>query len=64
MSITASGNAGLTKSPRSLTFTPSNYSTAQTVTVTANSSGTGAATFTATASGYTGTTITATEWCR
>ena len=61
VSITASGNAGLTESPRSLTFTPSNYSTAQTVTVTANSSGTGAATFTATASGYTGTTITATE---
>src|SRR6202041_3572061 len=61
VSIAASGNAGLTESPTSLTFTPSNYSTAQTVTVTANSSGTGAATFTASASGYTGTTITATE---
>ena len=56
-----SGNAGLTESPTSLTFTPSNYSTAQTVTVTANSSGTGATTFTASASGYTGATVTATE---
>jgi endoglucanase len=61
VSIAASGNAGLTESPASLTFTPSNYSTAQTVTVTANSSGTGAATFTASASGYTGATVTATE---
>src|ERR1700722_4519738 len=61
VSIAASGNAGLTESPTSLTFTPSNYSIAQTVTVTANSSGTGAATFTASASGYTGATVTATE---
>ncbi len=61
VSIAASGNAGLTESPASLTFTPSNYSTAQTVTVTANSSGTGATTFTASASGYTGATVTATE---
>jgi cellulose 1,4-beta-cellobiosidase len=61
VSLTASGNAGLTESPTSLTFTPSNYSTAQTVTVTANSSGTGATTFTASASGYTGATVTATE---
>ncbi len=61
VSLTASGNAGLTESPTSLTFTPSNYSTPQTVTVTANSSGTGATTFTASASGYTGTTVTATE---
>jgi cellulose 1,4-beta-cellobiosidase len=61
LSLTASGNAGLTESPTSLTFTPSNYSTAQTVTVTANSSGTGATTFTASASGYTGATVTATE---
>ena len=61
VSIAASGNAGLTESPTSLTFTPSNYSTAQTVTVTANSSGTGATTFTASASGYTAATVTATE---
>src|SRR3984885_10920012 len=31
-----SGNAGLTASPASLTFTPANFATAQTVTVTAN----------------------------
>jgi cellulose 1,4-beta-cellobiosidase len=61
VSIAATGNAGLTGAPASLTFTPSNYSTAQTVTVTANSSGTGATTFTATASGYTAATVTATE---
>ncbi len=61
VAIAASGNAGLTESPTSLTFTPSNFSTAQTVTVTANSSGTGATTFTASASGYTGATVTATE---
>jgi endoglucanase len=64
VSIAASGNAGLTESPASLTFTPSNYSTAQTVTVTANSSGTGATTFTASASGYTAATVTATEVTR
>src|ERR1700727_23202 len=61
VSIVASGNAGLTESPASLTFTPSNYSTAPTVTATADSSGTGATTFTASASGYTGATVTATE---
>ena len=61
VSLAASGNTGLAESPTSLTFTPSNYSTAQTVTVTANSSGTGATTFTASASGYTGATVTATE---
>src|SRR6202034_306045 len=61
VSIAASGNAGLTESPTRLTFTPSNYSTAQTVTATANASGTGAATFTASASGYSGATVTATE---
>src|SRR3984957_12577261 len=61
VSLAAAGNTGLTESPTSLTFTPSNYSTAQAVTVTANSSGTGATTFTASASGYTGATVTATE---
>src|SRR5215469_9600974 len=38
MSLAASGNSGLTASPTSLTFTPSNWNTAQTVTITANSS--------------------------
>jgi endoglucanase len=61
VSVAASGNAGLTGAPASLTFTPSNFATAQTVTVTANSSGTGATTFTATAAGYTAATVTATE---
>jgi hypothetical protein len=61
VSVGASGNTGLTASPTSLTFTPSNFSTAQTVTVTANSSGTGATTFTASATGYTSATVTATE---
>ena len=64
VSLTASGNTGLTASPTSLTFTPSNYATAQTVTVTANTTGTGTTTFTASASGYTATTITATEITR
>src|SRR5579863_9995782 len=61
VSIAASGNTGLTASPTSLTFTPSNFATAQTVTVTANSSGTGATTFTASATGLTSVTFTATE---
>ena len=61
VAIAASGNTGLTASPASLTFTPSNYSTSQTVTVTADSSSTGATTFTATSSGYTSATVTATE---
>jgi len=57
----SSGNTGLTASPTSLTFTPTNYATAQTVTVTADASSTGAATFTASATGYTAATFTATE---
>jgi len=57
----SSGNTGLTASPASLTFTPTNYATAQTVTVTADASSTGAATFTASATGYTAATFTATE---
>jgi cellulose 1,4-beta-cellobiosidase len=61
VSLTASGNSGLTESPTSLTFTPSNFSTAQSVVVSANASGTGTTTFTASASGYTAATITATE---
>ena len=57
-----SGNTGLSVTAgSSLTFTPSNFGTAQSVTVTANSSGTGAATFTVSASGLTSVTFTATE---
>ena len=61
VAIAASGNTGLTEAPTSLTFTPSNYATAQTVTVTADSSSTGTTTFTASATGYTAATVTATE---
>jgi len=61
VSIAASGNSGLTASPTTLTFTPSNFSTAQTVTVTANSSGSGTTTFTASGAGYTSATVTANE---
>jgi endoglucanase len=57
----SSGNTGLSVSPTSLTFTPANYATAQTVTVTADASSTGAATFTASATGYTAATFTVTE---
>ncbi|MFF4018991.1 glycoside hydrolase family 48 protein [Streptomyces sp. NPDC001843] len=56
------GNTGLSVSGgSSLTFTPSNWNTAQTVTVTADSSGTGAATFTASATGHAKATVTVTE---
>ncbi|WP_030983922.1 glycoside hydrolase family 48 protein [Streptomyces sp. NRRL WC-3744] len=57
-----SGNTGLSVTGGSaLTFTPSNWNTAQTVTVTADSSGTGSATFTASATGHTKATVTVTE---
>jgi cellulose 1,4-beta-cellobiosidase len=57
-----SGNTGLSvRSGGTLTFTPSNFATAQTVTVAADSSSTGAATFTATGSGFTGATVSVTE---
>ncbi|HEX6519596.1 MAG TPA: glycoside hydrolase family 6 protein [Streptosporangiaceae bacterium] len=57
-----SGNNGLSVSAGgSLTFTPSNFATAQNVTIAANSSGTGAATFTVSAAGFTSVTFTATE---
>jgi hypothetical protein len=56
------GNTGLSvTSGSSLTFTPSNWNTAQTVTVTADSSGTGSATFTASAAGHSKATVTVTE---
>jgi cellulose 1,4-beta-cellobiosidase len=61
VSITSSGNTGLTASPTTLTFTPSNFSTAQTVTITANAAGTGVTTFTASGTGYTSATVSATE---
>ncbi|GGS95446.1 glycoside hydrolase family 48 protein [Streptomyces cinerochromogenes] len=56
------GNTGLSVTGgSSLTFTPSNWNTAQTVTITADSSGTGSATFTASATGHTKATVTVTE---
>ncbi|WP_437090522.1 glycoside hydrolase family 48 protein [Streptomyces hundungensis] len=58
----ASGNTGLTlTSGASLTFTPSNWNTAQKATVTADATGTGAAVFAATAPGHTKAEVTATE---
>jgi cellulose 1,4-beta-cellobiosidase len=57
-----SGNTGLSVTAgSSLTFTPSNFATAQSVTITADSSSSGAATFTVSASGLTSVTFTATE---
>ncbi|MCF3136596.1 glycoside hydrolase family 48 protein [Streptomyces olivochromogenes] len=56
------GNTGLSVTDgSSLTFTPSTWNTAQTVTITADSSGTGSATFTASATGHTKATVTVTE---
>ncbi len=58
----ASGNTGLSVSTgSSLTFTPSNYATAQNVTIAADSASTGAATFTISATGYTPVSVTVTE---
>ncbi|WP_338702200.1 glycoside hydrolase family 48 protein [Streptomyces sp. Q6] len=58
----ASGNTGLSvSSGASLTFTPSNWSTAQKVTIAADSSGTGAATFAVTAPGHTKAEVTVTQ---
>ncbi|MFF7266269.1 glycoside hydrolase family 48 protein [Streptomyces sp. NPDC008159] len=57
-----SGNTGLSVTGgASLTFTPSNWNTAQKVTVTADSSGTGAATFESTAGGHGKATVTVTQ---
>ncbi|MBV9451356.1 MAG: cellulase family glycosylhydrolase [Streptosporangiaceae bacterium] len=61
VSVTSTGNTGLTASPTSLTFTPSNFATAQNVTITADSSGTGTTTFTLSATGFTSVTVSATE---
>ncbi|MFF8480305.1 glycoside hydrolase family 48 protein [Streptomyces antibioticus] len=56
------GNTGLAVTGgSSLTFTPSNWNTAQTVTVTADATGTGAATFESTATGHAKATVTVTQ---
>jgi endoglucanase len=58
----SSGNSGLSvSSGATLTFTPSDWDTAQNVTLAANASSTGAATFTAASSGYMSASVTATE---
>lgn len=57
-----SGNSGLSVTAGStLTFTPANFATPQTVTITANAAGTGATTFTASGTGYPSVSFTATE---
>lgn len=56
------GNSGLSVTGgASLTFTPSNWNTAQQVTITADSSGTGAATFESTANGHAKASVTVTQ---
>jgi hypothetical protein len=56
------GNTGLSVTGgASLTFTPQNWNTAQKVTITADSSGSGAATFESTATGHAKATVTATQ---
>jgi hypothetical protein len=58
----ASGNTALTVTGgASLTFTPSNWNTAQKVTITAAATGTGAATFESTATGHAKASVTATQ---
>jgi cellulose 1,4-beta-cellobiosidase len=57
-----SGNTGLSVTAgSSLTFTPSNFSTGQSVTITADSTSSGTATFTVSASGLTSQTFTVNE---
>jgi len=57
-----SGNTGLSVTAgSSLTFTPANFASAQSVTITADSSSSGAATFTVSGTGLTSVTFTATE---
>jgi hypothetical protein len=60
VSIATAGNPGLIAFPTVLTFTPANFATAQTVTVTAGA-GTGITTFTASGTGYTSASVFATE---
>ncbi|WP_394429062.1 glycoside hydrolase family 48 protein [Streptomyces sp. SGAir0957] len=58
----ASGNTGLSvSSGASLTFTPSNWNTAQKVTIAADATGTGAATFSVSAPGHSKATVTVTQ---
>ncbi|MGP3982386.1 glycoside hydrolase family 48 protein [Streptomyces sp. KR80] len=58
----ASGNRGLTvTSGSTLTFTPTNWDTAQKATIAADASGTGSAVFTATAPGHTKAEVTVTQ---
>ncbi|MEU6281768.1 glycoside hydrolase family 48 protein [Streptomyces sp. NPDC047028] len=58
----AGGNPGLSVTGgKTLTFTPANWSAAQDVTVTADSSGTGSASFESAATGYSKSTVTVTE---
>ncbi|GHF25335.1 glycoside hydrolase family 48 protein [Streptomyces fumanus] len=58
----ASGNSGLSVSGGgTLTFTPSNWNTAQKVTIAADSSGTGSAVFESTAPGHGKATVTVTQ---
>ena len=58
-----SGNSGLTVATGSttLTFTPTNWNTAQNVTIAADSAGTGAATFGLSSTGYAPAAVTLTE---
>jgi hypothetical protein len=61
-SARASGNSGLSVTGgASLTFTPQNWNTAQKVTVTADSSGTGSAVFESTATGHAKASVTVTQ---
>ncbi|MFF1870793.1 glycoside hydrolase family 48 protein [Kitasatospora herbaricolor] len=56
------GNTGLSVTGgATLVFTPADWSTPQTVTLTADATGTGSATFTSTAPGHTASTVTVTE---
>jgi endoglucanase len=58
----SAGNSGLSASAgASLTFTPTDWNTAQNVTISADTASTGAATFTASATGYTPASVTLTE---
>ncbi|MEH0530545.1 glycoside hydrolase family 48 protein [Streptomyces stelliscabiei] len=58
----ASGNTGLSVTGGgSLTFTPSNWNTAQKVTIGANASGTGSAVFDSTATGHAKASVTVTQ---
>ncbi|MFI1444515.1 glycoside hydrolase family 48 protein [Streptomyces fructofermentans] len=61
-SARVSGNTGLSVTGgASLTFTPSNWSTAQRVSVTADASGTGSASFESTATGHAKAAVTVTQ---